>query len=325
MKKLFLLLFLAASIQFVGCSKKTNKPSETKTISVVKENGAAVFKSDTSALLSYQYETTYPPAGVDSLYARSAYIHPLYTPNGQRLTRIQPDDHYHHYGIWNPWTHVLFEGDTLDFWNLKKGHGTVRFVEFDTLVSNEEKSTIRAVEEHVVFRDSSELVALIETKTITISQVKDSSYVADIQIDMECATESPFLILEYRYAGFGWRTTEEWHKGNSEVFTSEVATRNDVDGTTGRWCVVQGELGADYGGVVMMSHPQNYNYPEPLRVWPAGEDSRGDLFANFSPTKNKDWLLEPDNTYTLNYRLLIFNGKMTSEKAEAAWMNFTKK
>src|SRR5690606_5760469 len=60
-------------------------------------------------------------------YQRSGFIHPVRTLKGEQLTRIQPADHYHHYGIWNPWTQTVFRGDTVDFWNLRKKEGTVRF------------------------------------------------------------------------------------------------------------------------------------------------------------------------------------------------------
>src|SRR5690606_42107088 len=46
-----------------------------------------------------------------SAYGRSGFIHPLWSPKGQVLTRVQPEDHYHHYGIWNPWTQLNYEGD----------------------------------------------------------------------------------------------------------------------------------------------------------------------------------------------------------------------
>ena len=36
------------------------------------------------------------------------------TPSEKVLTNINPEDHWHHYGIWNPWTKVAFEGDTLE-------------------------------------------------------------------------------------------------------------------------------------------------------------------------------------------------------------------
>jgi len=56
----------------------------------------------------------------------------------------------------------------------------------------------------------------------------------------KCASESPFLILEYRYAGLGWRATEPWNKDNSEALTSEGKTRKDADGTTAKMVIVQG-------------------------------------------------------------------------------------
>ena len=83
------------------------------------KDGALTISVENRNLLRYWYTTVYPPAGVDSSFKRSGFIHPLWTPNGQELTRIQAPDHYHHYGIWNPWTHVLFEGDTVDFWNIR--------------------------------------------------------------------------------------------------------------------------------------------------------------------------------------------------------------
>ncbi|WP_262919301.1 PmoA family protein [Niabella hibiscisoli] len=72
----------------------------------------------------------------------------------------------------------------------------------------------------------------------------------------------------------------------------------------------------------MMSHPINYNHPEPLRVWPENSNGRGDVFLNFSPTKNKNWLLEPGKSYLLKYRFLIFNDKLRRAQAEEAWQSF---
>jgi hypothetical protein len=46
------------------------------------------------------------------------------------------------------------------------------------------------------------------------------------------------------------------------------------------------------------------------------------MFANFSPTKDKDWDLKPGQKYVLKYRLMVFNGHFTKEKAESAWSSF---
>jgi len=294
------------------------------TIDATKNNGELTIHNGEKNLLRYNYKTVYPPAGIDTAFKRSAFIHPLWTPHGEVLTRIQAPDHYHHYGIWNPWTHVLFEGDTVDFWNLKGKKGTVRFGEFISVVSGPVYAEFTALHEHVAFKkNGKEKVALNELQTVRVYKPEDNAnyYLVDITIDLKCASESPFLILEYRYAGLGWRATEKWNKANSEVLTSEGKSRKDADGTNAKWFLVQGTLDNDYGGAAMMSYPSNYNYPEPLRIWPENSN-KGEMFAMFAPTKNKDWLLKPGQTYTIKYRFVVFNGHLTKEKAESAWNYF---
>ncbi len=205
------------------------------------KDGALVIIAANKKLLSYQYKTVYPPAGIDTNYKRSAFIHPLWTPHGQELTRIQPPDHYHHYGIWNPWTHTLFEKDTVDFWNIKGKQGTVRFAKFNAVVSGPVYSEFETLHEHVVFKkDGSEKIALNEWQTVRVYKPgeNDDYFIVDITSEMSCASQSPLLILAYRYAGFGWRATEFWDKNNSEMLTSEGKTRDNTDGTKARWLIL---------------------------------------------------------------------------------------
>jgi hypothetical protein len=303
------------------------KPSVFPPIKATMDSGELTIHDGARNLLRYIYKTVYPPAGIDTAFKRSAFIHPLWTPHGQVLTRIQAPDHYHHYGLWDPWTHVLFEGDTLDFWNLKERKGTVRFGNFVSVTNGDVYAEFQALHQHVAFKtNGTEKVALNELQTVRVYKPgsNDDYYIADITIEMNCASESPFLILEYRYAGLGWRATEKWNKDNSEVITSEGKNRKEADGSTARWCIIQGALDNDYGGAVMMSYPSNYNHPEPMRVWPEDSNKVGELFAMFAPTKNKNWLLMPGKTYTLKYRFVVFNGHFNKEKAESAWQYYSR-
>jgi hypothetical protein len=320
------ILFLALSVLVTGVQAQSKKPARVSSkMSVEQKDGALTIRSGDKNLLRYQYGMVYPPKGVDSAFRRNAFIHPLWSPNGQVLTRIQPPDHYHHYGIWNPWTHVLYKNDTVDFWNIGGKKGTVRFAGFAAVKKGPVTAGFDAKHDHVVFKKGGgEEVALREIQSVKVyhAQPNADHYITDIEIKMSCATNNPVLLLEYRYGGLGWRTTEVWDRNNSEVITSAGKTRKDADGSKATWCIVQGALNNDYGGVVMMSHPGNYNHPEPLRIWPENQYNRGDMFANFSPTKDKNWLLEPGKNYILKYRLLVFNGRFTAEKAEAAWQQF---
>ena len=139
---------------------------------------------------------------------------------------------------------------------------------------------------------------------------------------LSCATDNPVTLKEYRYGGLGWRATEKWHKDNSETITSEGKNRKESDGSLARWCIVQGELDENYASVLMMSFPTNYNHPEPLRIWPVDIYDRGDVFANFSPTKDKDWQLEPGKNYQLKYRFYVSDTKIAPEEAEKLWQQF---
>ena len=287
--------------------------------------GALVIHKGNVNFLSYYFKTVYPPSGVDTAYRRSGFIHPLWAPHGQVLTRIQPPDHYHHYGIWNPWTHVEYEGDTIDFWNINTRQGTVKFADFVSVESGPVYSEFDAVHHHVVFiKTGGEKIAMKELQSVRVySQGKNKDFfIVDFNIQLNCAGESPVKLLEYRYAGLGWRTTEKWDNKNSMVLTSEGKTRKDADGSKAKWCIVQGEIDDDYAGVVMMSFPTNYNFPEPLRIWPENQYNRGDMFANFCPTKDMDWLLKPRRNYVLRYRFLVYNGKIDAEKAENSWEYF---
>lgn len=295
-----------------------------KQLSFSKEDGLLSIKQNGKTLLSYQYEIVYPPKGIDSAYQRSGFIHPLNTLNGHRLTRIQPEDHYHHYGIWNPWTRVLFEGDTIDFWNLKGKQGTVRFAQFENQNSTNDYAEYSVLHEHVVLKNGKNKVALNESQTIRVYQPESDYYIVDLQFDYTCASESEFKILAYRYQGLSWRATEEWNDNNSEILTSEGKTRIDADNTIAKWLIYQGELGNDYGGMIMLSHTDNYNHPEPIRIWPIGNHG-GAVFANFAPTKTKDWLFESGKTYTLKYRFVVFNNKFTVDKAEKFWKEYVSK
>lgn len=275
-------------------------------------------------LLTYRYTVKRPPAGVDEAYGRAAYIHPLQTLSGKVLTHIQPADHYHHYGLWNAWTHVEYGGEMYDLWNIGDKNGTVRFVDFNDIFENGKHAGFEAVHHHVIFDAGREIVIMKETWRIAISQLDANRYIVDIRSKLLPATDMDVILKEYRYAGLGFRATPEWTNVNSDVLTSTGKTRKDADGALVRWIIMSGQLGNGEGGVLFLSHPDNYNSPEPVRVWPEDANGgRGDQFFNFSPTKNMDWVLETGKRYTLNYRLVVFDGSLSAGEAEQLWQSYT--
>ncbi|GAB3020849.1 hypothetical protein GCM10027284_45310 [Cyclobacterium sediminis] len=305
--------------------KTENKRVGEQFFSLDLSEKALVIKKEGLGLWQYNQGLAMPPEGVAPAYARSGFVHPMRTPEGLSLTRIQPSDHYHHYGLWNPWTRVGYKNDTIDFWNLNDKQGTVRFANFVNKTSGPVYADYKVLHEHVVLKDREvPEVAFTEVQGVRIFAEKedDSYYLADISIVLNTNPEDSVVLQEYRYGSLGWRATELWNRYNSEVITSEGLDRKSADGSLARWCIVQGELGEDYGAVVMMSYPANFNHPEPLRIWPEDIYDRGDMYANFAPTKNKDWVLDSGKAYQLNYRFLVSSKKIGPEEAEEAWKHF---
>lgn len=298
--------------------------NSTSLLGIAMDERAIYIRRGAQDLWQYNHAVAYPPAGVDSAYARSGFVHPMWSPSGKALTRIQPPDHYHHYGLWNPWTSAEFEGQVIDFWNLKEKQGTVRYANTIEKIQGPVFAGYKVLHEHVVLKGEAPKVAMVETQGTSIfaSPEEENVYLADITISLNAATDSPVLLKEYRYGSLGWRTTEKWDRYNSEVITSTGKNRAEADGSLATWCIVQGEIDDAYAGVIMMSSPTNYNHPEPLRIWPENMYDRGDMYANFAPTKNTDWEIEPGKNYVLNYRFLVCDRKLTAEEAENAWQNF---
>ena len=67
-------------------------------------------------VLTYNFGTVPVPEGVGGKYAvaRSDYVHPLYGPNGETLTKDFSPDHPHHRGIYWAWPEVTYKGRKRD-------------------------------------------------------------------------------------------------------------------------------------------------------------------------------------------------------------------
>jgi hypothetical protein len=306
--------------------KTSTLPQGTTEIYEVSKDGGLTLFSGKKPILTYQMETVDPPKGINPFYKRSAFLHPVYSPEGEVLTRIQAPDHYHHYGIWNPWTLTFIGKREVDFWNLVKGEGTVRFA---GLISQDEGPVytgFKSLQQHIDFgAKGPDAIAMNELFDVRAWNVPDNRYLVDYVSTLNTPLDSGILLAAYRYGGgIGYRATPKWNKDNSSVLTSEGRDRKTADGTNARWVIVEGQSDTPSGrsGILFMSYPANRMHPEPMRVWPEDMNGRGDVYFEFCPIRHKDWKLEPGKDYTLRYRLVIFDGKLTPEEAENYWQAF---
>jgi hypothetical protein len=285
------------------------------------------FLSGGKVLLTYQTASAEVPEGVKAEFRKSGFIHPLFSPSGQELTRIQPPDHYHHYGIWGPWTKTLVEGREVDFWNLGDGKGRV---DFDNLISKKEKkdnAEILVRQKHTdLLAPNGAQVAIEEDLGIRVWSMEQNRYAVDYTTEISTPLKTPVVLEAYRYGGgIGFRATARWDASNSHILTSDGKDRKTADGSYAKWVMVYGVSDDPSGesGILFLSHPDNRAHPEPMRVWP--EDSNGgkeNVFLEFCPIRHQAWEILPGKTNTLKYRMIVFDGKMTATEAESYWKTF---
>ena len=315
---------------FVLKNEEKAQPTEAVTpITINQDYKDLTLKYNNKPILNYRFATTYPPDGVNSIFKRSGFIHPLWSPEGEVLTRIQPPDHRHHYGIWGPWTHTHIGNRQVDFWNLGEGQGTVKFAGFLSEVEGAIFSGFKALQQHIDFGAKGEdQIALNEILDVRAwnADKNEKVWVIDYSTSLNCPLDSGIMLDAYRYGGgIGFRATEKWEKDNCSVLTSDNKTRTDADGSFARWCIVEGESGTTEGrsGILFMSHPSNRMHPEPMRVWPLDANGgRGDMYFEFVPIRYNDWKLDQRKEYTLKYRMVVFDGEMDAKTAEVYWQSF---
>jgi hypothetical protein len=269
-------------------------------------------------ILRYHHAIVPAPQGQSGLYDRSAFIHPLWSPKGSVLTNIHPPDHYHHLGIWMPWTKTEFEGREVDFWNLGKGEGTVRFNKFHSTSSGPIFGGFTAEHDHVTLKsDEGEKVVLKEIWQVrAYSSIGGPGQVWDFVSTQRCVADSPLHLRKYRYGGFGFRATADWKGDAAAYLTSTGKTRKDGHATRARWCDTSGVTDGQWKGVTFFSHPENFRHPEPMRIWPGFEQ---EVFFNWAPVQAGDFEMKPGQDHVFRYRQYVHEGKVDLERTEQLW------
>lgn len=319
-KRIFLPILVFLTFSTGSFSQKVN----------LKETPVGIdFLIDNQRVLTYQTATTDVPEGVKAEFKKSGFIHPITSPSGQVLSRIQPPDHYHHYGIWGPWTRATISGREVDFWNLGDGKGRVDFAKVLSKKVAGGAAELNVRQNHLDLKaPESERLAIEEDLRIKVKPADKGRYMVDYTTTIFTKIPGGILLDDYRYGGgIGFRATELWGDANSSILTSEGKDRKDADGSNAKWIIVKGKTADASGqsGILFLSHNTNKSHPEPLRVWPLGQyKGEGNVFIEFCPIRHESWEIQPNERNTLKYRMIVFDGELTAEEAEAYWRAFIK-
>jgi hypothetical protein len=278
------------------------------------------FADHLGPFLTYQAAAgPFPREDIPARFRRGGYIQNLLSPSGLRVTDDFPTNHVHHHGIWSPWTKTKFEGREPDFWNMGDSKGRVDFVAVDATWSGPVHAGIRSRHDFIDMLAKPEKTALHETWDLRVYALPDASIrMADLSLEQTCATASPLYLPEYRYGGLGFRGNASWNgAANCFFLTSEgVTNRVAAHATRARWCWIGGYVDGRLTGVVIMDHPQNFRFPQPMRIHP------DEPFFCYAPPLLGDFAITPDSPYRARYRIITFDGIPDSGRIEGWWRDF---
>lgn len=285
-------------------------------------------------------------------------LYPLHAADGTVVTRGfplnpqpgDPTDHPHHMGLWFNFENL----NGLDFWNnsyaipasKKSQYGWVRT---DKILETKDGTT-GTLAYHANWTNQQKQVILEETTRFEFSG-DNNERVIDRITTLKAVMKAVFTdakdgLLGLRVAhALQIPTTEDQkftddkgnvtvvkggtdHVANGNYLTSAGKTGNDAWSTRGVWCKVYAKMGADSISIAIIDHPKNPNYPT---FWhargyglfaanPLGEKQ----FTNGKSEKNLT--LNPGESTTFRYRIIITNGKSTPGAAQlnARAANFAK-
>lgn len=276
---------------------------------------------DALPLLRYQTgEVSSPDPETRRAPARNAYIHPVWTPQGIVVTEDFGVDHAHHRGIWFAWTNTEFKGRTPDFWNIHNGTGSIRYRNTNATYEGPIFAGFEVEQDFVDVSGEQEERVLEEVwsvKAYRSGGPQEGFFIFDLDSRQVCAGNEPLHLPTYHYGGMSFRGTSAWDPSDIAFLTSDGKTRENGNETRADWVRIQGSIEGKPAGILILSHPDNYRAPQPIRI-----HSRMNYFV-FAPQQLGPMSISPGESYISRYRYIVFDGLLEQEDIEVFWRNYS--
>ena len=139
----------------------------------------------------------------------------------------------------------------------------------------------------------------------------------DLVSTQTCAGDEPLKLPKYHYGGLGVRGSALWDAVDKvRMLTSNGDDRVKGDATKAKWVWLGGEVDGQTTGIVVLMHPENFRFPQPLRLNPKNPQ------LCVAPSADGDWSIEPGKPLVSRYRLVIRDGEPDTAEMERLWTDY---
>jgi len=270
-------------------------------------------------LFAFQHDELLPP-GIKPIYRRAGFIHPVLTPSGETISGSFAPDHAHHHGIWTAWSHTEFQGRHPDFWNVHEETGRVEYLGLGARWIGPVDSGFNAQMRSLDTKSAPPVEVLAEAWRVTAyrPRAEGEPNLFELEVTQRNSSTDVLTLTKHIYGGLGYRGLESWTVNAPLTFlTSEGHVgRKAGDGQRVRWFAFAGPTTKGRGGIAILAHPDNVNFPQWTRFNPK------DPFVAFTPVHDGAITVKPAETLRQRFRFLTFDGEPDAKLIEAYWQGY---
>lgn len=270
-------------------------------------------------VLQYNYRTVEPGDVLNLIsegnrkyaHPRSNYIHPLYGPHGEVLTKDWSLDHPHHRGIYWAWPEVDFGNERGDLHALQ-----IVFARPTGRVGGYTGPDSAWIQAENEWRWNDQVPIVRETALIRAWRSHPGGQAVDLEFTF--AALKPGVTLARRdtrlYGGLNIRL--------GEVQNQHIFLHTDSAGQTPRraWSDLTGQFqgGADPVGLAVFQHPGNPDYPGDWVQYP-----ELNWVQPTFPKAETRYPLPIDSPLVLRFRLWVHQGQIEESVLAERWTDYT--
>lgn len=305
------------------------KKSSANRAQLKEENGKINISINERPVISYQMEEVPAPEGSPSYYNRGGFIHPVYSPEGQILTDDFPEGHTHQHAMFFAWVNTQYRGEKVDFWNQQQETGTIAHLEILDTLSGPVFARIRCKLAHLAKTSTPPTQVITETWDLKVYATEGIN-MFDIESVHEPITDDTLHIKKYHYGGMAFRGSGQWFDPEYDaakdsislapaglvVLTSEGNARIAANHSRPNWVDMSAEVDGVKAGLTLISHPENFRDPQPVRVHPAMP------YFCFAPMVEGAFDLVKGDRYRSQYRIVTHQGDINAEMMDKVAKNY---
>ena len=274
-------------------------------------------------VLKYQHAVKKPPQDIDSVYGRSGYIHPVFTPSGRVITDDFPPDEPHQHGVFFAWVNTTVSGHSVNFWDPKAATGQVRHSAIEKIREGDvfAEFRVKLLHSNITNPDDSQPV-FNETWTVRAFNL-DRQFLIDFESVQTCVADS-CTVNKHHYGGMAFRGLRSWFDDNSvALVTSEGKDQQTGNGSRPKWVRMSGPVAPDaknetkLATLLVMGHPNNFRADQPVRLHPDKP------YFCFAPMMIEPFTISKQQPFISRYRFLIFDGENNDDSNRRVWTDYS--